>query len=86
MGPVTAKGGNVCKSDGHPYAFFVATSLHFSMAVNMAHSPPALLAGKEIPEWVEKNYWNGWKRISGMGGNEILEYSTRAERKTPSSR
>ncbi len=34
MGPVTAKGDNVCKSDGHPYAFFVAASLHFSMAVN----------------------------------------------------
>ena len=34
MGPVTAKGGNVCKSDGHPYAFFVAASLQFSMAVN----------------------------------------------------
>ena len=32
--PVTARGGNVCKSDGHPYAFFVAASLHFSMAVN----------------------------------------------------
>ncbi len=42
---------------------------------SVPHSPPAPLAGKEILEWVVKNYWNRWKRISGISGKELLEYS-----------
>ena len=32
--PVNANCGKLCKSDGRPYAFFVAANLQFSMAVN----------------------------------------------------
>ena len=59
MGPVTAKGGNVCKSDGHPYAFFVATSLQFSMAVNNMGVIPKCLAAFAVVAIPIQNFHNG---------------------------